>query len=65
MFTNFMYLNYCKDGGSSETSDSSETTMRSTCDRPPPTPPMVQGSFLKLLPPELEVRPKQEESEAC
>ncbi|CAH2051148.1 unnamed protein product, partial [Thlaspi arvense] len=53
------------DSGSSETSDSSETTTRSACDRPPPTPPMVQGSFLKLLPPELEVRPKQEGSEAC
>nr|AAD25647.1 putative protein kinase [Arabidopsis thaliana] len=51
--------------GSSETSDSSETTSRPPCDRPPPAPPVVQGSFLKLLPPELEVRPKQEGSEAC
>ncbi|KAL1219362.1 hypothetical protein V5N11_007891 [Cardamine amara subsp. amara] len=53
------------DSGSSETSDSSETTSRPPCERPPPTPLIVQGSFLKLLPPELEVRPKQEESEAC
>ncbi|CAL9223750.1 unnamed protein product [Arabidopsis halleri] len=53
------------DNGSSETSDSSETTSRPPCDRPPPAPPIVQGSFLKLLPPELEVRPKQEGSEAC
>ncbi|CDY31963.1 BnaA07g00320D [Brassica napus] len=53
------------DGGSSETSDPPETTTKSAGDRPPPVPPVVQGSFLKLLPPELEVRPKQEESEAC
>ncbi|CAN6904395.1 unnamed protein product [Brassica oleracea var. botrytis] len=42
------------DGGSSETSDSPEATTRSAGDRPPPIPPVVQGSFLKLLPPELE-----------
>ncbi|CAA7013985.1 unnamed protein product [Microthlaspi erraticum] len=53
------------DSGSSETSDSSETTTRSAYDRPPPAPPVVQGSFLKLLPPKLEVRPKQEEPETC
>ena len=60
-----MYINRYIDGGSSETSDSPEATTRSAGDRPPPIPPVVQGSFLKLLPPELEVRPKQEESEAC
>ena len=60
-----MYLNRYVDGGSSETSDPPETTTKSAGDRPPPVPPVVQGSFLKLLPPELEVRPKQEESEAC
>ncbi|XP_018440481.1 uncharacterized protein LOC108812654 [Raphanus sativus] len=49
------------DSGSSETS---ETTARSACDRPPPTPtptpPVAKGSFLKLLPPELEVSSKHE-----
>ncbi|CAN8270960.1 unnamed protein product [Cochlearia groenlandica] len=53
------------DSGSSETSETTTTT-RPPCDRPPPTPTPtpVQGSFLKLLPPELEVRTKHEEPEA-
>ena len=59
-FTNFyVFLNRSIDSGSS---DSPETTTRSACDRPPstPTPPVAKGSFLKLLPPEHEVRSKHE-----
>ncbi|KAJ0239152.1 AGC protein [Hirschfeldia incana] len=48
----------------SGSSDSSETTTKSASDRPPPTPtptpPVAKGSFLKLLPPEHEVRSKHE-----
>ncbi|CAN6901075.1 unnamed protein product [Brassica oleracea] len=46
----------------SGSSDSPETTTRSASDRPPltPTPPVAKGSFLKLLPPEHEVRSKHE-----
>ncbi|CAF2050096.1 unnamed protein product [Brassica rapa] len=62
-YKNFEIVNdYQVPGMDSGSSDSPETTTRSACDRPPPTPtpPVAKGSFLKLLPPEHEVRSKHE-----